>query len=152
MPTIRFKFKTNIVSATKLFAGRSRPKFFSLIVAQTAEAVKSAGIDFSTLSRDKAFRNSLQQVFEDFKRWFFGEVVPKYCLQKGDLFSITLDAEVDTDVKAIRLYYDTAEVTVWHRATSPCGDASECEKKLKECEGQLLECRKKIENLKSLLS
>jgi len=152
MPTIRFKFKTNIVSATKLFAGRGRPKFFSLIVAQTTEAVKSAGIDFSTLSRDKAFRNSLQTAFEEFKKWFFGEVVPKYCLQKGDLFSITLDAEVDTDVRSIRFYYDTAEVTVWHRATSPCGEAGECETRLRECESRLTECEKKIESLKSLLS
>jgi len=152
MPIIRFRFRTNIVSATKLFAGQGRPKFFSLLTAQTAEAVKSAGMDFSTFRRDKAFRESLQTAFEEFKKWFFGEVVPKYCLQKGDLFSIVLDAEVDTDTKTISFRYDTAEVTVWHRATSSCGDADGCEARLRECESRLAECEKKIESLKNLLS
>jgi len=152
MPTIRFRFTTGVVSATQLFVGRGRPKFFSLLTAQTAAAVKSAGIDFGALYSDRAFRKSIQSAFEEFKKWFFEEAVPKYCVQKGDLFLITLDTEVDTDAKTVHIYYDTAEVAVWRRVASPCGESGECEAKLRECEGQLVECRKKIENLRSLLS
>jgi len=151
MPTVRFKFTTGVVSATQLFVGRGRPKFFSLLVAQAAEAVKSVGVDFGELYKDKSFRKSIQQTFEEFKKWFFEEVVPRNCIQKGDLFLIALDAEVDTDAKTIRLYYDTAEVAVWRRVASPCGDTDECEKRLRECENQLAAYRKKIEGLKSLL-
>jgi len=152
MPVVRFKFTTGVVSATRLFAGRGRPKFFSLLAAQTAEAVKLVDVDFSALSREKAFRESLQAAFEEFKKWFFGEAVSRNCIQKGDLFMIALDAEVDTDAKTIRFYYNTAEVAVWRRVSSPCGDIGECEKRLGECENQLAECRKKIESLKSLLA
>jgi len=151
MPTVRFKLTTGVTSATQLFVGRGRPKFFSLLTAQAAAAVKSAGVDFGALYGDKAFRRSVQQAFEEFKMWFFEEAVKKFCIQKGDLFLITLDAEVDTDVKTLRLYYGTAEVAVWRRVASPCGESGECEKKLRECEGQLSECRKKIEDLKALL-
>jgi len=152
MPTVRFKFTTGVTSATQLFVGRGHPKFFSLLTAQAAAAVKSAGIDFGALYSDKTLRKSIQQTFEEFKRWFFEEAVPKYCIQKGDLFLIALDAEVDTDAKTLRLYYETAEVVVWHRVASPCGESEECEKRLRECESQLSECRKKIESLKSVLS
>jgi len=143
MPVVRFKFTTGVASASQLFAGRGRPKFFSLVTAQTAAAVKSAGVDFNTLYSDRAFRKSMQVAFEEFKRWFFEEAVPRNCIQKGDLFLVTLDAEVDTDAKSIKLYYGTAEVAVWRRTPTPCGDVGECEKKLKECENQLTECRKK---------
>jgi len=152
MPTIRFRFTTGVVSATQLFVGRGRPKFFSLLVAQVAEAVKSVGVDFGELYKDKTFRKSIQQAFEEFKRWFFEEVVPRNCIQKGDLFLIALDAEVDTDANTIRFYYDRAEVAVWRRVASPCGEAGECEKKLRECESRFAECQKKIESLRSLLS
>jgi len=152
MPTIRIKFTTGATSATQLFAGRGRPKFFGLLTAQTAAAVKSAGVDFSALYGDRTFRKSMQQAFEEFKKWFFEEAVTKFCIQKGDLFLIMLDVEVDTDDKSIKFYYDTAEVAIWRRTPSPCGDVGECEKKLGECENQLAECRKKIESLKSLLA
>jgi len=151
MPVVRFRFTTGVVSATQLFVGRGRPKFFSLLMAQTSNAVKEYGVDFNELYKDKTFKKAMQHAFEEFKKWFFEETVQKYYIQKGDLFTIALDAEVDTDAKTIHFYYDTAEVAVWRRMSSPGGEG-ECEKKLKECEGQLAECRKRIESLKSLLA
>jgi len=149
MTSVRFKFLTGAVSASQLFAGRQRPKFFRLLTAQVASSVEALNVDFDVLYRDKTFRKSMQTAFEEFKKWFFEEAVKKFCIQKGDLFSITMDAEVDVNAKTIKFYYDTAEVTVWRRLVSPCGELGECEKRLRECEGQLSECRKKIESLKN---
>ena len=108
-------------------------------------------MDFNEVYKDKVFRNAMKGAFEEFKRWFFEAAVHKFCIKKGDLFSITMDAEVDVDAKTIHLYYDTAEVAVWRRLAEPCGDSGGCESRFEECERQLAECRKKIEDLKALL-
>jgi len=151
MSSVKFKFITGATSATRLFAGRWRPQFFRLLTAQVANAVEILNVNFDELYKDKAFRSAMKNAFEEFKRWFFETAVHKFCIQKGDLFSITMDAEVDMDAKTIRFYYDKAEVAVWRRVVEPCGGGGECEKKLSECESQLTECRKKIEDLKALL-
>jgi len=151
MTSVRFKFLTGATSASQLFAGRGRPKFFSLLTAQIASAVDMLNVDFNALYKDREFRRAMQNAFEEFKKWFFETAVNKFCIQKGDLFSITIDAEVDVDVRTIKFYYETADVVVWRRLTSPCGEPGECEKKLKDCEKELFGCKEKIENLRSLL-
>lgn len=97
---------TGITTASRLFRN-----FFTLIYGAfySSEIGSEVGID------EKAFRKSVKKLYEDFKQRFFEEA-PKYGIEPGDVFSMTILVYVDGGELRLAGFEN---VTVWKKLGGP---------------------------------
>ena len=146
---LRIRWVTGKTSAGRLF-GRygkeGRPDFFRLLFGAIAGSLREhlgdkAEEEFNRLRESRAFKESISDLFEEFKSWFFNEVVPKYGIEPGDIFVITTELEVDLDEGRITWNKDKTEVIYWVRSDKLpekckqiCAEMENVEKLRKELE------------------
>ncbi len=121
---LKIKWVTGKTSAGRLF-GRygkeGRPDFFRLLFGAIAGSLKEhlgekAEEEFNRLRESRSFKESISELFEEFKSWFFNEIVPKYGIEPGDIFVITTELEIDLDEGKITWHKDKTEVIYWVRS------------------------------------
>ena len=164
------RWNTGKTSAGKLF-GRygegGKPDFFRLLLGAVAgslrEQLGSEGEEvFSRIRDSRKFRDSMVRIFEEMKDWFFREVVPRYGLEKGDIFMIVAPLELDLETGELTWLRDRTEFYYWVRSDRCAAQAGEEAAKLREeldrlrAENERLrreveELRSKMENLRRLL-
>lgn len=118
------RWNTGKTSAGRLF-GRygegGRPDFFRLLFGALAGSLRERlgprGEEVFNRIRDSAeFRKTSKEIFEDMKSWFFSEIAPKYGLDKGDIFMVITEIEVDLTSGALRWNRERTEFYYWVRS------------------------------------
>jgi len=118
------RWNTGKTSAGKLF-GRygegGKPDFFRLLLGAVAgslrEQLGSEGEEvFNRIRDSRRFRDSVTRIFEEMKDWFFREVVPRYGLEKGDIFMIVAPLELDLETGELTWIRDRTEFYYWVRS------------------------------------
>ncbi|MCG2893025.1 MAG: transcription factor, partial [Vulcanisaeta sp.] len=71
---------------------------------------------FNNIRSSQSFKDSLNEVFESMKRWFFDEVVPKYKLERGDIFVITATLELNINTGELKWIKEDTQVIYWVRS------------------------------------
>ncbi|WP_069807226.1 transcription factor [Vulcanisaeta thermophila] len=122
---LRIRWVTGKTSAARLFGryGREgRPDFFRLLFGAIAGSLREqfpgdkANELFNTIKNSSGFKDSMDEVFESMKRWFFDEVIPKYKLERGDVFTIITNLELNIDTGELKWDKDTSQVIYWVRS------------------------------------
>ncbi len=156
---LRIRWVTGKTSAGRLFGryGREgRPDFFRLLFGAIAGSLREhlgdkAEEEFNRLRESRAFKESVSELFEEFKSWFFNEIVPKYGIEPGDIFVISTELEVDLDEGKITWNREKTDVIYWVRSDKlpekcrhVCSEVEDVQKLRKELE----EKEKEIERLR----
>ncbi|OYT26222.1 MAG: transcription factor [Thermoprotei archaeon ex4572_64] len=122
---LKIRWTTGKTSAGRLFGkyGREgRPDFFRLLFgAITGSLRENLGDDkgleeFNRIRDSKNFKDSVQKIFDEMKRWFFDDVVPKHKLEPGDIFVITTELTLDLESGELFWNKDKTEVVYWVRS------------------------------------
>jgi predicted ribosome quality control (RQC) complex YloA/Tae2 family protein len=122
---LRIRWVTGKTSAARLFGryGREgRPDFFRLLFGAISGSLRSqfpedkANELFNNIRSSQSFKDSLNEVFESMKRWFFDEVVPKYKLERGDIFVITATLELNINTGELKWIKEDTQVIYWVRS------------------------------------
>ncbi len=58
----------------------------------------------------------MDEVFESMKRWFFDEIVPKYKLERGDVFVISTTLELNIETGELKWDKGSTQVIYWIRS------------------------------------
>lgn len=100
---------TRPAGSTKLFGRRGvreRPLLIGQLYAVFVAKEQDKG-------RQAKLIDETQRVFDEVKRWFFEEIVPKYKVQRGDLVALTIVIARDGD----RLIFvkEKSCVSIWRR-------------------------------------
>ncbi|MEM1597048.1 MAG: transcription factor [Pyrobaculum sp.] len=118
------RWNTGKTSAGRLF-GRygvgGRPDFFRLLFGAVAGSLREKfgpqGEELFNKIRDsEEFRRSSREIFDALKEWFFNEVSPKHGLDKGDIFMIITEVEVDLTTGELKWQRDKTEFYYWVRS------------------------------------
>jgi len=172
---LRIRWISGKTSAGRLFGkhGKAgRPDFFRLLFGIIAGSLRErfpedrANELFNKLKLSKEFKESMSNLFEEIKNWFFNEVVPKYKVSQGDVFVISTEIEVDLESGRIRWNKDKAQLIYWVRSDKvmetckeiALQDKEELMRRIRELEeenralkAEILELKGKLEEtLKSL--
>ncbi len=145
------RWNTGKTSAGRLF-GRygagGKPDFFRLlfgaIAGSLSEKMPTGSEVFARIKDTDAFRHSTREIFENIKKWFFNEVAPRYHLDKGDIFMLITEIEVDIDKGEVTWRPEKTEFYYWVRSDRCRG----CEE-LAEENARL---RKEVETLRAELA
>lgn len=152
-PMLKIRWTTGKTSAGRLFGryGRGgKPDFFRLLFGVVSGSLRGQyGSDkgeevFNAIRDSERFRRSTQELFNQMKEWFFNEVVPRIGLEKGDIFVITTELELDPETGEITWNKDSAQVVYWVRSDK-CAPrveearAAEYRERLEEVENKLKE-------------
>ena len=122
---LKINWVTGKTSAARLFGkyGREgRPDFFRLLFGAISGSLRSkfpedkANELFNSIRNSQGFKDSLDTVFEAMKDWFFREVVPKYKLERGDVFVITTTIELNLDTGELKWDKESTQVIYWVRS------------------------------------
>ncbi len=122
---LRIKWVTGKTSAARLFGkyGREgRPDFFRLLFGAIGGSLRSqfpedkANELFNTIRNSQSFKDSLDEVFDSMKRWFFDEIVPKYKLERGDVFVISTTLELNINTGELKWDKEGTQVIYWVRS------------------------------------
>lgn len=132
-----------------------RPDFFRLLFGAVAGSLREQygpqGEEmFSQLRASDAFRRTSTELFDQMKDWFFREVAPRYGLERGDIFMVVTELELDTYTWEVRWRKDRTEFYYWVRSDR-CGQATPpkgCEDLARE--NQML--REEVERLRRELA
>jgi len=151
------RWNTGKTSAGRLF-GRygvgGRPDFFRLLFGAIAGSLREKfgpqGEEiFGKIRDSEGFRRSSREMFDALKEWFFNEVAPRYGLDKGDIFMVITEVEVDLTSGELKWQKDKTEFYYWVRSDK-CKPAAP-----KDCE-QLAEenvrLRQEVEQLRRELA
>lgn len=151
------RWNTGKTSAGRLF-GRygvgGRPDFFRLLFGAIAGSLREKfgpqGEEiFGKIRDSEGFRRSSREMFDAMKEWFFNEVAPRYGLDKGDIFMVITEVEVDLTSGELKWQKDKTEFYYWVRSDK-CKPAAP-----KDCE-QLAEenarLRQEVEQLRHELA
>jgi len=160
---ILIRWNTGKTSASRLFGrygGGGRPEFFRLLFGAVAGSLREQlGQDgegvFGRIRDSEEFRRTSKELFESMKRWFFEEIVPKYKLERGDIFMVITELELDPDTGRLTWNKDKTEFYYWVRSDR-CGEIGmeELERLRRENEElrrELSEVKEKLEKLARLL-
>jgi hypothetical protein len=118
------RWNTGKTSAGRLF-GRygvgGRPDFFRLLFGAVAGSLREKfgpqGEEIFNKIRDSdAFRRSSREMFDALKEWFFNELAPKYGLDKGDIFMLITEVELDLATGELKWHKDKTEFYYWVRS------------------------------------
>ncbi len=122
---LKIRWVTGKTSAAKLFGkyGREgRPDFFRLLFGAIGGSLRSkfpenkANEIFRMIRNSQGFKDSLDNVFNSMKKWFFDEVVPKYKLKRGDVFAILTTLELNIDTGELKWDRENTQVIYWVRS------------------------------------
>ena len=122
---LKIRWVTGKTSAARLFGkyGREgRPDFFRLLFGAIGGSLRSqfpedkANELFNTIRNSQGFKDSLDDVFESMKKWFFDEIVPKYKLERGDVFVITTTLELNINTGELKWDKESTQVIYWVRS------------------------------------
>ncbi|ADY00583.1 MAG: transcription factor [Vulcanisaeta sp.] len=122
---LKIKWVTGKTSAARLFGkyGREgRPDFFRLLFGAIGGSLRSqfpedkANELFNNIRNSQGFKDSLNEVFESMKRWFFDEVVPKYQLERGDVFVVSTTLELNINTGELKWNKESTQVIYWIRS------------------------------------
>ncbi|MFP3160333.1 MAG: transcription factor [Vulcanisaeta sp.] len=122
---LRIKWVTGKTSAARLFGkyGREgRPDFFRLLFGAIGGSLRSqfpedkANELFNSIRNSQNFKDSLDEVFDSMKRWFFDEIVPKYKLERGDVFVISTTLELNINTGELKWDREGTQVIYWVRS------------------------------------
>ncbi len=122
---LKINWVTGKTSAARLFGkyGREgRPDFFRLLFGVISGSLRSKFPEdkatelFNSIKNSRGFKESLDKVFEEMRNWFFSEVVPKYKLEKGDVFVITTTLELDLNTGELKWDKESTQVIYWIRS------------------------------------
>ncbi|MFB6470982.1 MAG: transcription factor [Vulcanisaeta sp. AZ3] len=122
---LRIRWVTGKTSAARLFGkyGREgRPDFFRLLFGAIGGSLRSqfpedkANELFNSIRNSQNFKDSLDEIFDSMKRWFFDEIVPKYKLERGDVFVISTTLELNIDTGELKWNKDATQVIYWIRS------------------------------------
>ncbi|MGC8994853.1 MAG: transcription factor [Pyrobaculum sp.] len=162
------RWNTGKTSAGRLF-GRygagGRPDFFRLLFGAVAGSLREKfgpqGEEIFNKIRDsEEFRRTSREIFDEMKEWFFNEQAPRHGLDKGDIFMIITEIELDPSTGELRWRKDKTELYYWVRsdrcqqvaAPRECKDLAEENAKLRqEVERLRAELNQIKERLASLL-
>jgi len=118
------RWNTGKTSAGRLF-GRygvgGRPDFFRLLFGAIAGSLREKfgpqGEEiFGKIRDSEGFRRSSREMFDALKEWFFNEVAPRYGLDKGDIFMVITEVEVDLASGELKWQKDKTEFYYWVRS------------------------------------
>ncbi|RFA97273.1 transcription factor [Pyrobaculum aerophilum] len=152
------RWNTGKTSAGRLF-GRygagGRPDFFRLLFGALAGSLREKfgpqGEELFNKIRDSdEFRKSSKEMFDAIKEWFFNEQAPKYGLDKGDIFMIITEIELDINTGELRWRKDKTELYYWVRSDR-CQQAT-APKECKELAEENARLKQEVERLRSELS
>lgn len=127
---VLIRWNTGKTSAGRLF-GRfgpgGRPEFFKLLFGAVAGSLREQfGPDgeniFARIRDSDKFRESSKELFDELKKWFFEEAVPKYKLERGDIFMLTTELLLDPETGELTWNKDKTELVYWVRSDR-CGQA-----------------------------
>ncbi|MFN7105121.1 MAG: transcription factor [Pyrobaculum sp.] len=153
-------WNTGKTSAGRLFGrygAKGRPDFFRLLFGAVAGSLREKlgphGEEIFNKIRDsEGFRRSTSEIFEKIKEWFFGEIVPKYGLDKGDIFMLITEIELDIDTGEVRWRSDKTEFYYWIRSDR-CQPAAVVEvKDCKELAEENARLKQEVEHLRRELT
>ncbi|GAB6946589.1 transcription factor [Vulcanisaeta sp. JCM 16161] len=122
---LKIRWVTGKTSAARLFGkyGREgRPDFFRLLFGAIGGSLRSqfpedkANELFNNIRNSQGFKDSLDEVFESMKRWFFDEIVPKYKLERGDVFVISTTLELNINTGELKWDKESTQVIYWVRS------------------------------------
>lgn len=123
---LKIRWVTGKTSAAKLFGkyGREgRPDFFRLLFGAIGGSLRSkfppedkANEIFRRIRNSQEFKDSLDNVFDSMKSWFFDEVVPRYKLERGDVFAISTTLELNIDTGELKWDRESTRVIYWVRS------------------------------------
>ncbi|ABL87945.1 conserved hypothetical protein [Pyrobaculum islandicum DSM 4184] len=159
------RWNTGKTSAGRLF-GRygvgGRPDFFRLLFGAIAGSLKEKfgpqGDEIFNKIRDSSeFRKSSREIFDALKDWFFNELAPKYGLDKGDIFMIITEIELDITTGELKWHKDRTEFYYWvrsdrcHQVSVPkeCQELAEENTKLKQ---EIEQLRRELMQIKERLA
>ncbi|ABP51453.1 transcription factor [Pyrobaculum arsenaticum] len=152
------RWNTGKTSAGRLF-GRygvgGRPDFFRLLFGAVAGSLREKfgpqGEDLFNKIRDSdEFRRSTREMFDAMKEWFFNELSPKYGLDKGDIFMLITEVEVDLATGELRWLKDKTEFYYWVRSDR-C-QQSVAPRECKELAEENARLRQEVEKLRDELN
>lgn len=139
-----------------------RPDFFRLLFGAIAGSLKEQfgpqGEEmFSQLRSSDTFRKSSNELFDQMKDWFFREVAPRYGLERGDIFMVITELELDVQTWEVRWRREHTEFYYWVRSdrcmqTAPpkgCEDLARENQALKE---EVERLRRELATIKERLS
>lgn len=118
------RWNTGKTSAGRLFGSYGvggRPDFFRLLFGAIAGSLREKfgpqGEELFEKIRDsEGFRRNGKKLFEDMKTWFFNEVAPRYGLERGDIFMVITEVEVDLNTGELMWRKDKTEFYYWVRS------------------------------------
>ncbi|MFN3803588.1 MAG: transcription factor [Pyrobaculum sp.] len=152
------RWNTGKTSAGRLFGrygAKGRPDFFRLLFGAVAGSLREElgpqGEEIFIRIRDsEGFRRSTSEIFEKIKEWFFSQIVPKYGLDKGDIFMLITEIELDTATGEVKWRNDKTEFYYWIRSDrcQPAAVVEDC-KELAEENARL---RQEVEHLRRELA
>ncbi|MEL9991035.1 MAG: transcription factor [Thermoproteus sp.] len=128
---VLIRWNTGKTSAGRLF-GRygpgGRPEFFKLLFGAVAGSLREQfgpdGENIFTRIRDSdKFRETSRDLFDGLKKWFFEEAVPKYKLERGDIFMISTELLLDPETGELTWNKEKTELVYWIRSDR-CGQAA----------------------------
>ncbi len=150
---VLIRWNTGKTSAGRLF-GRygpgGRPEFFKLLFGAVAGSLREQfGPDgeniFARIRDSEKFRETSRELFDWLKKWFFEEAVPKYKLERGDIFMISTELLLDPETGELTWSKDKTELVYWIRSDRCGQQAPDVESLRREKE----ELAKEVERLKA---
>lgn len=152
------RWNTGKTSAGRFFGKYGvggRPDFFRLLFGAVAgslrEKLGAQGDELFNKIRDSdGFRRGSRDIFENLKEWFFRELAPRYGLDRGDIFMIITEVELDLATGELKWRKDKSEFYYWVRSDR-CQQAAAP----KECQELAIEnarLKQEIEQLRKELS
>lgn len=125
---VLIRWNTGKTSAGRLF-GRygpgGRPEFFKLLFGAVAGSLREQfGPDgeniFNRIRDSEKFKETSRELFDGLKKWFFEEAVPRYNLERGDIFMISTELVLDPDTGELLWNRDKTQLIYWIRSDR-CG-------------------------------
>lgn len=114
---------------------------------------------FNKIRDSDGFRRGSRDIFENLKEWFFGELAPRYGLDRGDIFMIITEVELDLATGELKWRRDKSEFYYWVRSdrcqqTAAPRDCQELasenarlRQEIEQLRRELLQIREKLANL-----
>lgn len=153
------RWNTGKTSAGRFF-GRygvgGRPDFFRLLFGAVAGSLREKfgpqGEELFNKIRDlDGFRKGSRDFFENLKEWFFGELAPRYGLDRGDIFMIITEVELDLLSGDLKWRKDKTEFYYWVRSDR-CIQQAAAPKECQELAQENARLRQEVEQLRRELA